>query len=196
VEAYLQKLGATVEVLETLPEFEESLEIWSASLSKAGSDDFAFLMGNLTHSVSGLWELTKWLFDCPAHTFPAIGLSIIEKVPKLFPARTNQDAAKGLQVKKVIEQKLGPNGVILYPTYPHVAPRHNKPLLPPFNWVYTAIFNVLQFPVTQVPLGLNKHGIPLGIQVASIPGNDTVTIGIGLELEKAFGGWKPPVKMN
>lgn len=47
----------------------------------------------------------------------------------------------------------------------------------------------MEFPVTQVPLGLNSKGLPLGVQVVSIPGNDHVTVRIAQELEKQFGGW-------
>ena len=35
----------------------------------------------------------------------------------------------------------------------------------PLNCGYTAIFSVLGFPVTQVPLGLGSWGVPLGLQV-------------------------------
>eukprot|EP01124_Arcella_intermedia_P032436 TRINITY_DN7567_c0_g1_i1.p1 TRINITY_DN7567_c0_g1~~TRINITY_DN7567_c0_g1_i1.p1 ORF type:complete len:534 (-),score=125.93 TRINITY_DN7567_c0_g1_i1:22-1623(-) len=196
VENYFSSKGATVTVVEHLNEFAETLEIWSACLSVAGNDDFAFSMGNCKYHISSGIELLKWLLGIPSHTLPAIGLSIIEKLPKLFPSLTKKDASKLLVVKKNIIDKLGSDGVLLYPTYPRVAPKHNKPLLPPFNWVHTAIFNVLEFPVTNVPLGLNHEGLPLGIQVASIPGNDALTIAIAERLEEQFGGWVPPNNPN
>jgi len=65
-------------------------------------------------------------------------------------------------------------------------------MFPPWCWGYTAILNVMELPVTQVPLGLNAAGLPLGVQVAGVPGNDHVTIAVALELERAFGGWVPP----
>ena len=81
---------------------------------------------------------------------------------------------------------------MLYPPFANPAPKHNAPLFSPFKYAYTAILNIMTFPVTQVPLGLNQQGLPLGVQVAGIPGNDHLTIAVGLELEKAFGGWTPP----
>ncbi len=51
------------------------------------------------------------------------------------------------------------------PSHPTGAPYHNQPLTKPLNAAYTAIFNVLGLPVTQVPLGLGPWGVPLGIQV-------------------------------
>jgi fatty acid amide hydrolase 2 len=58
--------------------------------------------------------------------------------------------------------------------------------------MYTAIFNVLELPVTQVPLGIGKRGLPLGVQVVGAHGNDHLTIAVARELEKSFGGWVPP----
>jgi fatty acid amide hydrolase 2 len=34
--------------------------------------------------------------------------------------------------------------------------------------MYTMVFNVLGLPSTHVPLGLNKDGIPIGIQVSTV----------------------------
>ena len=55
-----------------------------------------------------------------------------------------------------------------------------------------ALFNLAGLPVTQVPLGLGRAGLPLGVQVAAGPGRDHVTIAVALELERAFGGWVAP----
>ena len=63
-------------------------------------------------------------------------------------------------------------------------PRHNKPLAPPFNWVYTAIWNVMELPVTQVPLGLNSRGVPLGVQVVAGPFADHRSIAVALHLDQ------------
>lgn len=87
---------------------------------------------------------------------------------------------------------LGDSGVILYPPFPTPAPKHYRPLWPPFQWVYTAIVNVLEFPSTQVPMGLNAQGLPVGTQVIAGHGRDHVAIAVALELERALGGWVPP----
>jgi fatty acid amide hydrolase 2 len=47
-------------------------------------------------------------------------------------------------------------------------------------------------PVTQVPLGLDPRGLPLGVQVAGSNARDHVTIRVAQELERAMGGWVPP----
>ena len=50
----------------------------------------------------------------------------------------------------------------------------------------------MELPSTQVPLGLSDDGLPVGVQVVSVHGNDHLTIAAALELERAFGGWVPP----
>ncbi|KAK2719963.1 hypothetical protein QYM36_005434, partial [Artemia franciscana] len=59
---------------------------------------------------------------------------------------------------------LGDNGIFMYPTHPTAAPYHNQPLCRPFNFSYTAIFNVLGLPATQVPMGIGQNGVPVGLQ--------------------------------
>jgi fatty acid amide hydrolase 2 len=101
-------------------------------------------------------------------------------------------AAMGKQLREELVSLIGDNGLLLYPSYPTPAPFHNKPMFTPFHFAYTAILNMMEFPVTQVPLGLNDRGLPLGVQVAALHGNDHMTVAAALELEKAFGGWVPP----
>lgn len=64
-----------------------------------------------------------------------------------------------------LQELLGDDGVLLFPSHPTPAPYHGQPLFRAFNFVYTAVINVLLFPSTQCPLGLGSEGLPLGIQV-------------------------------
>ena len=84
------------------------------------------------------------------------------------------------------------NGVLLHPTMQDVAPRHGA-TIGRLWWLNPAApFSVAGIPVTQVPLGLDTTGLPLGVQVAATLGNDHRTIAVALELERAFGGWVAP----
>jgi fatty acid amide hydrolase 2 len=84
------------------------------------------------------------------------------------------------------------DGVLLHPPAPKVAPRHGGTIGRVW-WIHpTLVFNLLGLPVTQVPLGLNEKGLPLGVQVAAGPGADHRTIAVAQELERVFGGWVPP----
>ena len=51
---------------------------------------------------------------------------------------------------------------------------------------------MLGLPVTQVPLGLSREGLPLGVQLVAQPGRDHVTIALAEHFERVFGGWVPP----
>jgi len=168
-----------------------SRDVWAAMMAAAADTPFSELLGD-GRRVRGGRELVRWLRGRSPHTLPSVVLVLIEGLTARMPRRVARLAAAGRALKAEIEARLGPCGVMLYPSYPTVAPPHRRPLFPPFNWVYTAILNVLEFPVTQVPLGLGPHGLPLGVQVAAVPGNDHVTIAVALELERAFGGWVPP----
>lgn len=90
---------------------------------------------------------------------------------------------------------MGSDGVLIYPSTTFTAPYHYSAFLRPYNFSYWGIFNVLHLPVTQVPLGLDKDGLPLGVQIVAAPFNDHLTIAVATELEKIFGGWVPPFKV-
>ncbi|MES2490032.1 MAG: amidase [Pseudomonadota bacterium] len=163
-----------------------SFEIWSAMLEAAQPTPFGVDLGG-GKRVSAITELIKLGFGRSAHTLPALALALAERVP--MPRRYLQ---LGLKLRDELIELIGADGVLLVPTYPRVAPRHRWPMLRPFDFAYCGIFNVLGFPVTQVPMGLNDEGLPLGVQVVGIPGNDHLTIAIAMELERQHGGWVPP----
>lgn len=188
----LKTLGARV----YFPKFErlkKSFEIWASMLSAAGGPSFEEMLME-GKSSNAFIELGKLFFGASEHTIPAIMLAIIEKVPKILPKQANKILDEGMELKKEMKEILGDDGVILYPTYTSVAPAHNIPILKPMDWIYTAIINVMELPSTQVPLGLNKDKLPLGFQIIGNHGNDPLTIFLGNELEKEFGGWIPPDK--
>jgi len=174
-----------------IPGLRRSLQIWSAMLEAAGGPTFAELMGG-GDAIHPEHELLRWMTFQSPHTLPAIGLALLEQVPKLIPSGASKFVEVGLALRKELVERIGPNGVMLYPSYATPAPRHVKPLLPPLRWIYTAIINAMEMPSTQVPLGLNRHGLPLGVQVVATHGNDHLGLAVAMELERAFGGWVPP----
>ena len=185
----LAERGARVERAR-FSELKYSLAIWSAMLSRAEDTSYRARLGQ-GRPISTPLELLKWSVGRSAHTLPSLGLAVLEQVQGLLPGDAHL-VNLGARLRETLIDRIGPSGVMLYPSYASPAPRHLKPLFPPINWVFTAIFNVMEFPVTQVPLGLNRRGIPLGVQVASIPGNDHVTIAVAKALADDFGGWVPP----
>jgi fatty acid amide hydrolase 2 len=171
--------------------FEKSFDIWSAMMHLSGGPSFKELLGEGV-PINAPRHLLKALVGKSPHTLPAVGLGLLESLQGLRPNHAMTSLRRGLDLRRQLNEILGNDGVLLFPSYTSPAPRHNKPLLPPFNWVYTAIFNALELPVTQVPLGLTRRGLPVGIQVVGSSGNDHVPVAVAQFLEASCGGWKPP----
>ena len=94
---------------------------------------------------------------------------------------------------KEMEQQLGDNGVLIIPTLPTVAYKHNISLLKTSDFRFPALFNVLQLPVTHAHFGLDKkHKMPFGFSLASKPYKDQLTLAMAEEIELSFGGWTEP----
>lgn len=168
-----------------------SLDMWAALMSDAAETTFAqHLYGDQPHR--SFRELGRLALRRSNYTLPAVALTILERAASRMTKRTQRFVEQGRSLTAEIEDLLGEQGVMLFPSYTSVAPKHNAPLFPPINWVYTAVFNIAQLPVTQVPLGLNAQGLPLGVQVVGARGQDHVTIAVACELEKLFGGWRMP----
>ncbi|KAJ7418941.1 Fatty-acid amide hydrolase 2 [Willisornis vidua] len=193
-----------------------SFQIWSAMMSSKDSNGqlvppwcvliwevgvlqdaqrFTDLLGDHGKPVWPLWELMKWLVGMSSHTFPAIALGLTEKLMNLNHSGNAKLVSMGKSLQEEMEALLGQDGVLLYPSHPTIAPKHHSPICMPFNFAYTAIFNVLGLPVTQCPLGLGSEGLPLGIQLVAAAYNDHLTLAVARYLEKAFGGWVLPGKV-
>jgi fatty acid amide hydrolase 2 len=187
--ASLRELGAPVRTA-SLPALKRSFEIWGAMLSAARSVPFRTLLAG-GGEFSTRRELGRLLAGRSPFTLPALGLALVERWPDLLPGRGRKMAALGRDLRDELTALAG-DGVLFYPSYPTVAPKHRQPLRTPFAFAYTAILNVAELPATQVPLGLDPTGLPLGVQVAAAHGNDHLTIAVARHLESVFGGWVPP----
>lgn len=189
--AELKKAGARVETVD-LPLLAKGFDIWSALLAQGGGPSFGEMMYGTRSPLRALGEVWQLLWDRSPHTLPLVLLVLLERLPELMPGRTRKYAALGADLKKQLEDTLRDDGVLVTLPYTEVAPRHGKPLFPPFNWTRCAIFNALQLPATSVPMGLSPQGLPLGVQVVAAQNQDHLGIACALELEKRAGGWVPP----
>jgi fatty acid amide hydrolase 2 len=187
---HLRRLGARVVGLR-IERLRHSFEIWSAMLEEASDTPYKVLLGS-GRPIGAVHELGRWAVRRSPHTLPSILLALTEHLPAMLPGHAAKMLAQGHALKAELDALLGDDGVLLYPPYARPAPRHLMPLLGPLEWTYTAILNVMELPVTQVPLGLNAKGVPVGVQVVGGHGQDHLTMAVALELERAFGGWIPP----
>ncbi|XP_033740866.1 fatty-acid amide hydrolase 2-like [Pecten maximus] len=190
VEKYLEeKLKLKVERV-NIHRMKYGLEVWTAKMNTGGGKKFAQLMSDDDGSVNCVLELLKWLVGCSQHTLPAISLGLVEKIP--MPETDKKFLKVFDKLESDITKLLSNDGILLYPSHPKLAPYHNEPILYPFNFAYTGVFNTLGLPVTQCPLGLSKEGLPLGLQLVTGMNNDRLTIALAKEIEKGFGGWVKP----
>ncbi len=192
---WLERQGARVTHLQVGPGklegLRSSMVIWSSMLAASEGASYQDLLAN-GGSFSLPWELLRSAWGGSPYTLPSLGLALLELVPKVLPGNRDRYVRAGQELRAELVERLGPRGVMIFPSYASPAPRHIKPLLPPWYWVYTAIINVMELPSTQVPLGLNVHGLPLGVQVVGLHDHDHVTIAVAQALERGFGGWVAP----
>lgn len=177
------------------PELAHQFEIWSAMLGSAEEVPFAVLLGE-GKRVPPVREIGKWALRRSDHTLMALMLALVDPVTRAFPRATARWIERGKRLGREIEEAIGPSGVMLYPVYPTTAPRHYAPVLDylrlRFPSGFQGVFNVLELPATAVPLGLDRAGLPLGVQVIGRHGADHLTIATALALEDALGGWVRP----
>nr|XP_012151003.1 PREDICTED: fatty-acid amide hydrolase 2 isoform X2 [Megachile rotundata]XP_012151004.1 PREDICTED: fatty-acid amide hydrolase 2 isoform X2 [Megachile rotundata]XP_012151005.1 PREDICTED: fatty-acid amide hydrolase 2 isoform X2 [Megachile rotundata] len=111
-----------------------------------------------------------------------------------FLSRSKLSAYKQMKVdiRQEIKNVLSDNGVFIYPTLPQPALFPESVLSRFDHSAYTAIANMFLLPSTHVPMGLNRNGLPIGLQVSAGPYQDPLCIAVAKILEKEFGGWVPP----
>lgn len=168
-----------------------AFEIWSAMMKATQPEPFAEQLGQ-GQRIPLLQEILRLPLKRTPHTVPALGLAALETLG----GSLSRYEAQADELRGELLELLGDDGVILYPPYTRPAPRHDRPLLRPFDFAYCGLINVLGLPSTQVPLGLGREGLPLGVQVVGAPGQDARTIAVACALERAFGGWRPPPDMD
>lgn len=175
-----------------LPALRHAFRIWSDTLSDAaGNGDYAEVLGDGTPIPVGR-ELVKWTLRRSGHTAPALALVVLEKLLHRLPAPSRSYTELGVQLRAEMLEYLGNDGVIVQPTYSRPAPRHRGPYLTPFDFVCTALYNLFEFPATQVPVGVDPRGLPVGVQVVGAPGQDHLTLAVASAIEARSGGWIPP----
>jgi len=177
----LKACGATIKPIFHIKNW-KIVNMWAAKIQSVSKIPFAQILGD-GQAVQPFPELVKWMMCKKSHTLPAILTALFDQLP--YSKKMMNNSLKELDnLRQLLIRIIGKSGVMLFPSHPTTAPRHYMPLLMPLRWGYTGLFNILGFPATQVPLGLDKIGLPTGIQIVSIPGNDHVTIAVAQALEK------------
>ncbi|WP_213016739.1 amidase [Mycobacterium vicinigordonae] len=178
--AVLRALGARVEH-PTISGLSKAVFGYFGRLLQDGQWPFALETGPRT---------LRWASPLKEHILPVAAVNILTPPLLRFPAAIHRLTMTAQSLEAEIDSALGDDGVLFYPSATGVAPAHGRGGALHFR--FALLFNALEMPATQVPLGLGTAGLPLGLQVVAGRGQDHRTIAVALALEKAFGGWTPP----
>lgn len=186
----LAAAGARIET-RPLPSLRRAFAIWTAMITAAPSLTYSQMLSQ--GKPIQLWrEMLKLPLRRTPHTSVALVTSLLET---MFHRLTGQSALHqkwtraGRALQAELEATLGPNGVLLYPPYSRPAPIHRGPMLTPLDFALSGLFNVMEFPVTSMPVGFTAQGLPVGVQLAARRGNNHLTVAVARHLEAALGGW-------
>jgi fatty acid amide hydrolase 2 len=185
----LSALGANVRDV-SLKSLRRALGLLLVALVEGGGDTVAEM---LTPAGGPPVTLRTVLRDRRTrHTWPTIWLLGSESLLAHGPSRSaKRQLAAGRALADEFNAVVG-DGVLLHPPHSRVAPKHGSTVVRPWAVAPTSMFNLTGSPVTQVPLGLNGGGLPLGVQVVAGRDRDHVSIAVAMALENVFGGWVPP----
>ena len=188
----LQDAGARCEKV-SLKQLRRALELFLAALGDGAGVTLNELLEQSGAQPRGSRSWLDALRGRGDHTTAILITLAVERAhAHVPPGRTRRALAAVESLRAEVAGILGTDAVLLHQPHPRVAPRHGATIGRAWLITPAAVFNLLGLPVTQVPLGLNPRGLPLGVQVAAADGNDHLTIAAALELERRLGGWVSP----
>lgn len=118
-----------------------------------------------TGKVNVYLELFKSIFGKSDITRPILVQIINQSSPYCDPnSKSYSKFVKMLEeLKPKVHDLLSNNAVLMMPTWPTVAPKHQTTILRGFDAAYTSIMNALELCTTHCPMGLTKsEHLPLG----------------------------------
>ncbi|XP_063697543.1 fatty-acid amide hydrolase 2-A-like [Culicoides brevitarsis] len=138
-------------------------------------------------------EYVKWACRKSNHTLFAINSQFFLRNERLYPKDKKKVYEKRLEcLKNEIENFLKPNTILVLPTFPTAAYRHFSSTTSTAALQFVLLASVFNLPATSIPMGLNKKGLPIGIQVIAGRFQDRLCFAAAKLLEERFGGWQPP----
>jgi amidase len=81
--------------------------------------------------------------------------------------------------------------VIIGPAMPTPAKPHHHGLVEVRDFSHLMAHNLTGWPAVVVRCGTSAEGLPVGVQVAARPFQDTTALAVAAALETALGGWRP-----
>ncbi|KAK0393982.1 hypothetical protein QR680_000505 [Steinernema hermaphroditum] len=198
----LAKLREAIRYLETdcqmtsfkvdFSEMKSGFGFWVTDLEAPECPSFATLATDFHGDANFLAEFGKCLIGRSDHTMAVIIGGLIEQYSIHSDDRKKELRRIHEKMRTELHALLEKNAVLLFPGFSYPAPYHHQALWTGCNIAYTSIFNSMGLPSFAVPTGLNKNGLPTGVQIVGAPNNDALLLAVGKKLDKAFGGWTAP----
>lgn len=185
----LEERGAIVQVA---PErlLQHAGDVWFAALQTVGGPSFSQLLGG-GRRVRLEVEVLRTLIGTGRYSWPALFFCIGERFGRKKEQALRTAMRETRRLARRYREMLGADGLLISPAYPRTAPLHNTVLRHPFDFLYTAVFNILRVPATTAPCGFAADGLPLAVQFTSNRGNDHITIAAAAVVESSTGPWQP-----
>lgn len=202
VEHFQSKFNCSVQPIDPDKYFRRVLICWQCMISGGGvvdrDEQYDEQEINKLFGIENMFlEFLKMPFGLSRHTKEsilgiALGMTLPKDRAKLYPLCEKFEKV-ATEMRTDIEAQLGDWGVLVVPTLPTVAYKHNVSLLKMQDLRFPALFNVFQLPTTHATLRLDKkHRLPYGFSIAAKSYNDHLGLAMAEEIEQVFGGWTPP----
>lgn len=108
----------------------------------------------------------RYLFGMSDSIFPSVLVGPLQQVMHWLPESRHRKLANiADNLKHQFHELLRTNGVFLYPTFPTTAHRHYQIYHKLVDTGYMMVFNTIGLPVTNCMVRLDRHKLPIGIQV-------------------------------
>ncbi len=183
----LEALGARVHPPDAI-DLGNGVLPWSTALMAPGGEGYREILGD-GERIPLAREVVRYLQRRSRHSGIPLVVCLLEAALGGLPSDYAAAMVRLGQRRHALEERLGPNGVLLHPPWSRPAPRHRAAIIGPFDWACTALFNALELPVTVAPVGFERHGLPVAVQIVGPRGADARTIGVAQLLERELGGW-------
>lgn len=178
------------------PLYERMAEIWQLVMSVDGAENIAKLAFG-PRKVAAVSEFMREVATGRTETPHNLTWAIIGA--RLF----RPSARKMEQVKEQLKQADAAcetylrNAVLILPTYHVPAPKHGHLYREIFSiqktylryMPYIAVANSMGLPALTMPLGEDENGLPIGLQLISLNGQEKALFALGKRLEQSFRGY-------
>lgn len=93
-------------------------------------------------------EIARALGGRGRYSWPALFFRIGERIGRRNATKLRIALDEDRRLTETYGELLGHGGLLVCPVHPRTASRHNRAVIRPFDFLYTAMFNALRVPAT------------------------------------------------